>query len=507
MGELFTAGLLGAAVLLLLLLLAGLRVGRRRRPCEPPLDKGLVPWLGHALGFGKDACRFLSEMKQKHGDIYTIQVAGKFITVLLDPHSYDAVLWESCSKLDFGQYARILMDRMFDVRLPDFDQAEEKNMLRNSLQNKNLPTLTKAMFFNLQNILLSDPMRANRQWKEEGLFHLCYSTMFRAGYLTLYGNEGKNYEDPSSQAKDRANSLEVYNAFYKLDRLLMKAARSMLSAAQKKEFNSIKQELWALLSVRRLNNRANRSFWLDSYKQHLEELGVDEEMQARAMLLQLWSTQGNAGPAVFWLLFFLLKHPLAMAAVQSEMEKVFKANKQKIGLVQGTNQEILDRTPIFDSALNEALRLTAAPFISREVLQDMCLKLADGKEYRLRRGDRLCLFPFVSPQMDPDIFEDPETFRYDRFMNSDATEKTDFYKRGEKLKYYTMPWGAGINVCIGRFFATNSLKQCVFLLLSYFDLELKDPTAKFPGFDKERYGFGMMQPEHEIIIRYKLKDQ
>lgn len=59
-----------------------------------------------------------------------IQVAGKFVTVLLDPHSYDAVLWESCSKLDFGQYARILMDRMFDVRLPDFDQAEEKNMLR-----------------------------------------------------------------------------------------------------------------------------------------------------------------------------------------------------------------------------------------------------------------------------------------------------------------------------------------------------------------------------------------
>lgn len=61
-----------------------------------------------------------------------------------------------------------------------------------------------------------------------------------------------------------------------------------------------------------------------------------------------------------------------------------------------------------DSALNEALRLTAAPFITREVLQDMPLRLADGREYRLRKGDRLCLFPFISPQMDPDIYEEPE---------------------------------------------------------------------------------------------------
>lgn len=52
----------------------------------------------------------------------------------------------------------------------------------------------------------------------------------RAGYLTLYGNEDESYDDPSSQTKDLANSLEVYHAFYKLDRLLMKAAHSMLSA-------------------------------------------------------------------------------------------------------------------------------------------------------------------------------------------------------------------------------------------------------------------------------------
>lgn len=61
-----------------------------------------------------------------------------------------------------------------------------------------------------------------------------------------------------------------------------------------------------------------------------------------------------------------------------------------------------------DSALSESLRLTAAPFITREVVVDMALSLADGREFALRRGDRLLLFPYVSPQKDPEVYPDPE---------------------------------------------------------------------------------------------------
>lgn len=39
---------------------------------DPPLDKGVIPWLGHALEFGKDAFKFLNRMKLKHGDIFTV---------------------------------------------------------------------------------------------------------------------------------------------------------------------------------------------------------------------------------------------------------------------------------------------------------------------------------------------------------------------------------------------------------------------------------------------------
>lgn len=56
----------------------------------------------------------------------------------------------------------------------------------------------------------------------------------------------------------------------------------------------VKGHLWKLLAPARLARRAHQSKWLESYLLHLEELGVSEEMQARALVLQLWATQVGA---------------------------------------------------------------------------------------------------------------------------------------------------------------------------------------------------------------------
>lgn len=53
-----------------------------RQKNEPPLDKGFIPWLGHALEFGKDAAKFLARMKEKHGDIFTVSSYEDCVTVI-----------------------------------------------------------------------------------------------------------------------------------------------------------------------------------------------------------------------------------------------------------------------------------------------------------------------------------------------------------------------------------------------------------------------------------------
>ncbi|KAF4088617.1 hypothetical protein AMELA_G00056920 [Ameiurus melas] len=107
--------------------------------------------------------------------------------------------------------------------------------------------------------------------------------------------------------------------------------------------------------------------------------------------------------------------------------------------------------------------------------------------------------------MDPEVHPDPHTFKYNRFLTPDGRKKTEFYKGGKKMKYYNMPWGAGVSMCPGRFFAINELKQFVFLMLTYFEFELKNPDEEIPDIDVRRWGFGMMQPTRDIPFRYRLR--
>nr|XP_046239779.1 prostacyclin synthase-like [Scatophagus argus] len=473
----WTIFLLVQAVLLYFIL-----TDRSRSKSEPPLDKGVIPWLGHAFEFGKDASKFLNRMKQKHGNIFTVRAAGRYVTVLLDPHSYDAVINDSES-LDFTRYAQVLMERIFDLRLPHHQLVKAKAMMTKHFVGGNLAALNSTLSRHLQALLKAEISQNQKDWKEEGLFHLSYSLLFKAGYLTLFGGEqNNNSAEPSS----------VYEEYKKFDVLLTKMARGTLKPEEKRTAQGVRQRLWELLAPAGLTEDSGSSPWLQAYRQLLQEGDVSEETQKKALLMQLWATQGNVGPAAFWLLGYLLTNPEALAAVKTEMDT--------------SETALQDRpvnTPVFDSALEETLRLTAAPFITREVVQDKTLHMADGQEYLLRKGDRVCLFPFSSPQMDPEIYEEPQKYQYDRFLNDDGSVKRDFYKGGRRLKYYTMPWGAGTNGCVGKQFAINTIRQFVYRVLTNYDLELCDPNAQMPGVNASRYGFGMLQPEGDLLIRYK----
>uniref|UniRef100_A0A4W5LU44 Prostacyclin synthase n=1 Tax=Hucho hucho TaxID=62062 RepID=A0A4W5LU44_9TELE len=480
-----------------LLALVILYSSRSRQKNEPPLDKGFIPWLGHALEFGKDAAKFLTRMKQKHGDIFTVRVCGHYITVLLDPNSYDAVLYDKVS-LDFSRYAQVLMQRIFSLRLPNHNPDTERAWMEQHFQGPSLARLSSTMHLHLQTLLRDEERSCSpAEWRQHGLFSLCYSLLFRAGYLTLFGTEKSN---------DVTELAIVYKEFRTFDSLLAKLARSTLKKEEKRTASLSQERLWELLSPAWLSRGkgSESSSWQQSYLRHLQMEGVDTEMQRRAMLLQLWATQGNAGPAAFWLLSFLLTNSEAMRAVRKEIRGL---RLQEDGSLQRHPLDTLEHhsTPVFDSVLSETLRLTAAALITREVVQDKTLRLASGQAYHLRQGDRVCMFPFLSPQMDPQIHHDPQTFQYDRFLNADGTEKKKFYKGGERLKYYTMPWGAGDNMCVGRHFAVSGIKQFVFMVLSRLDLELCDPTAIVPPVNPSRYGFGMLQPDGDLEVRYRLK--
>ncbi|KAK7944493.1 hypothetical protein WMY93_000221 [Mugilogobius chulae] len=489
-----------------------LGVFRQRRPGEPPLDKGWIPWLGHVLEFRKDTAKFLQRMRKKHGDVFTIQLGGHYITFLQDPLSFGAFVKESREKLNFNAFATQLLKRVFGYHFINADHSVLDVSSQKHLKGYGLQIMNESMMRNLQNLMLHNLGSAANQktWTEDGLFNYCYNIVFRAGYLALYGNATSETEGDKEKAinKDRAESDVLFQEFRKYDQLFPNLAYNVLPPSGRREASRLLNHFWNKLSLEKIRSKDNISGWISDIITMRREEGMSDSMIERYMFVLLWASQGNTGPSSFWLLLYLMKDPVALKALRKEVDKVLKESGQEVrpgGPPVDLTYEMLMKTPVLDSAVEETLRLVAAPLLTRSVLQDMTLNMADGRQFFIRKGDRMAVFPYIAVHIDPEIHPDPHTFKYDRFLTPEGTRKTDFYKGGKRVKHYTMPWGSGVSMCPGRFFATSELKQFIFLMLVYFDFELKNPDEKIPQIDYRRWGFGTMQPDREVKFRYRLR--
>ncbi|NWI50363.1 CP8B1 hydroxylase, partial [Calyptomena viridis] len=494
------------------LLLGGLYVlgvFRTRRPGEPPLDKGTIPWLGYLQDFRRDSSEFLKRMQRKHGDVFTVLIGGNYFTFVMDPFCFDSIVRESRSKLDFKVFATQLVLRVFGYKPLEASRNIVHISSVKHLMGEGLIAMTQTTMENFQKLMLFNVSSGEekRVWQEENLFHYCYNIVFRAGYLALYGSEPHQGAGDKEKAEeqDRVHSNQLFHEFWKYDRLFPRLAFAVLPPKDKREAEQLKRLFWNMLSVKKAWQKDKISPWISDQDQLLTENGVPEYMQDRFRFMLLWASQGNTGPTSFWLLLYLLKHPEAMKAVRNEVDKVLRENGKEVkaGSPPITiTMDMLNQTPLLHSALEETLRLVAAPLLVRGVLEDLSLKTSSGTQYTLRKGDRVALFPHLSVQMNPEIHDEPHKFKYDRFVNPDGTKK-DFYKNGKKLKYVNMPWGAGVSICPGRFFASAEMKLFVFLMLSHYDLELVNEEEEMPAIDISRWGFGTMHPVHDVRFRYR----
>ncbi|XP_075411685.1 7-alpha-hydroxycholest-4-en-3-one 12-alpha-hydroxylase [Tenrec ecaudatus] len=473
---------------------------RQRRPQEPPLDKGPVPWLGHAMAFRVNMVEFLRRMQAKHGDVFTVLLGGQYITFVMDPLSFGPILKDTQRRLDFVEYAKELVLKVFGYK----PQAEDYHMIHSTstkhLMGSGLEKLNEVMLDTLSLVMLGPKGRrpSASGWCEDGLFHFCYNTLFKAGYLSLFGHT-------ADAAQDLLEAEELFVEFRRFDVLFPRFVYSVLWPREWRHVGQLQRLFHKVLSVRHNLQKEGVSRWILDMLQQLQAQEVAPAMQDKFNFMMLWASQGNTGPASFWALLFLLKHPDAMRAVKEEATKVLGEASLEATQSFCCDPGVLKHTPVLDSVMEESLRLGASPTLLRAVQVDFNLKMAGGEEYLLRRGDKVALFPYLSVQMDPEIHPEPTTFKYDRFLNPDGTRKVDFRKRGKKIAYYNMPWGAGVSMCPGRHFALSEMKLFILLMVTYFEMEMVDPDAPVPPVDPRRWGFGTTQPSHDVRFRYRLR--
>ena len=108
-------------------------------------------------------------MRRRHGDVFTVQLGGHYVTFLMDPASFGAVVKEARAKLDFDEFAAQLIYRVFGYRsLHRFPHAASNK----HLMGDGLTLMTQAMMMNLQNLMLHGVGSGEdlKDWVEDGLF-------------------------------------------------------------------------------------------------------------------------------------------------------------------------------------------------------------------------------------------------------------------------------------------------------------------------------------------------
>uniref|UniRef100_A0A8C0ZTU1 5-beta-cholestane-3-alpha,7-alpha-diol 12-alpha-hydroxylase n=1 Tax=Castor canadensis TaxID=51338 RepID=A0A8C0ZTU1_CASCN len=452
-----------------------------------PFGQGPVPLLGHAMAFRKNAFEFLKGMWTKHGDVFTVQLGGQYFTFIMDPLSFGPIIKESQKKLDFVKYSQQLVLKVFGYQSVEGDIQMIHLASTKYLMGAGLEVLNTAMLDSLSLVMLGPKGWSPDAscWHEDGLFHFCYNILFKAGYLSLFG-----YTKDKEQ--DLLRAEEIFVKFRRFDLLFPRFVYNLLGPREWLEVAQLQHLFHKTLSVKHSLERDSMSTWLCYMLRRLREQGIAPAMQDKFIFMMLWASQGNTGPTSFWALLFLMKHPEAMQAVREEAIQVLGEARLEPKKFFSFKFSALKHTPVLDSVMEETLRLKAAPTLFRVVESDYTLKMASGQEYLLRRGDKVALFPYLSVHMDPEIHPEPTTFKYDRFLNSNGSRKVDFYKAGKKIHHYIMPWGSGVSICPGRFFALSEIKLFVLLMVTYFDLVLVDPDIPVP------LGRGLSQGQESV---------
>lgn len=439
--------------------------------------RGGLPWLGHALAFGKDPLGFLRGCQQEYGDVFTVRLPSGPRTFLLDPLDHPAYFKNR--DLEFAEVGAEIGGRAFGYTLEEVKRAdieEVSHQINVYMKGEPLQVMSERMQQKLVERLRELPVGA---WREDTLHRWANEYIFAAGTDALFG-EGV-YSEELKRAYttiDKAFPVLAMGLPVKLVPPWARAQRTLGELVRLKG-----PEHAALFDVRHA---------------HFGKLGLlDFEGGFDAGLM--WAAQANTVSAAFWTVLYILRDRRAREEILEEVRGVLDGQDMLAPGGPVFSKQALKSLVKLESAVTEMNRLTTAPMVPRRAMRPTELALRSGT-YTFATGDDLALFP-PTTHLDPEIYEDPYDFRFDRFLPDASGAPPRFFKDGQRVHFNLLPFGAGVSMCPGRFFAINEFKIAVAVLLSSFDIELL--TTAVPKQDVARTGFGTLPPVEDVPFRYR----
>lgn len=181
--------------------------------------------------------------------------------------------------------------------------------------------------------------------------------------------------------------------------------------------------------------------------------GVDDTAVAGNVTTMLLAGEDTTSNTLAWMLYLLQQNPAAMQKAREEVQRVAPDPR-------AFTIEQMDGLDYLDACAQEAMRLRpVAPFIPLEALRDGVV----GDVHVPKGGLLWCVM------------------RNDSVSNTHVSNAADFkperwLQQGEQAisKHVSMPFGAGVRTCPGRYLALLEIKLASAMLLSSFTIRSID---------------------------------
>jgi sterol 14alpha-demethylase len=439
-----------------------------RHPAElPPMVSGALPVIGHALGFLRDHRRLLERGYAEHGEIFRLRLGRRPAVFLIGPELARWYFKETDHSLLIGPSLEFTSDLFGPdlYYLADPDEYERQRQI-------GLQLFRGTMAAGHLAIMERRCAQFTARLGSEGTFDLpTEMNDLVLGVLmeALVGDDFVRRMPPTATRDFRlfirgvdpitpawVPAPHLVRARRARDRL--RAAAGELVRARRDSPVDPPDYLQVLASARGLDGEP-----------------VAESQVVQEVLSTVFAGHDSTTGHLGWAVIDLLQHPDELAKVLAELQEVAP---------DGTalDPAAVHRMACLDRALRETMRLhPVVPLMIRRAVRPV--------EFRGRlipEGADVFIAPVISHRL-PQIFEDPESYRPDRFLTH------------PELAGCLHGFGGGSHRCLGEHFADLLAHLALTKLFQQFDLTLTDPhpaPVRTPAFKG---------PRSPCRIRYRRK--
>lgn len=528
-GTIFTIGYLS------LICLSWINHPMIRDSRSPKLVPYWMPFFGSAASFWSDITGFLVKYTHKYkSDIFAAYIGGRPIVFVTDPFAAANLISGRIPQLSWSDTKFRLLNHAMQTSeeganvWAQMDTREGHSLLEKHLmRNNNLDENLLKYQHNLKHrILPALAEEDGKDWHKIGIMGLIGEAIYRSTAESLYGYKTFSTHDDFHQSVLFDKKLALFTGIKsgmvqkKLSPLSFDAREDMVE-----KMRQVYRDLES--SNETLSKMAVEVDNLYNDKMNHEDL-------TRYRYLYFAAAFMNTVPAGFWSFYEMMANKEAFEAVKNEILEIH-ARKSQPGYSpyekddakeddgkqeKKTNGDYspfeyftlaeLDEMESLDSIITETLRLrsTNKMLRVRYAIEDFEIKLnlpisQKVHHFNVKKGTYFVSLPTVMHR-DPEIFEDPLTFQWDRFKKQSDGKVPVFTKNGKKILRPVDAFGGGPTMCPGRRFARTEIKAVIASLIIHYDVRFPEGNIPEPPIDHKTFVNSGM-PLHDVDIEVRTK--